>query len=130
MSAPTPLPAVSRPRGTVYDLIADWARRAPRRRLVTWAIGGAADAVGIVVVRPGWWLAATPLLCLASVGAWGLASQRERALDAGAAASGGQRRLLRVARLAAIVLGTAAAVAAFYGVLWLVFGTRWGPSGG
>ena len=93
MSAPTPLPAVSRPRGTVYDLIADWARRAPRRRLVTWAIGGAADALGIAVVRPGWWLAATPFLCLAAVGAWGLAAQRQARLEGGATPARGERRL-------------------------------------
>ncbi|HTT66716.1 MAG TPA: hypothetical protein VMF70_01685 [Gemmatimonadales bacterium] len=130
MSAPSPLPAVSTPRGTVYTLIAAWALRAGRRRLATWAVGGAADAVGILLVRPGWWLAATPFVCLAAVGSWGLASQREQALDGAGRAAPRQRRLLRAARVAAIAVGTAAAVAGFYGALWLVFGTRWGPSGG
>jgi len=35
-----------------------------------------------------------------------------------------------VAKLAALAIGSAAAVAAFYGAMWLVFDTRWGPSGG
>jgi len=129
MTAPSPLPVAHAPNGNVYALIAAWARRAHRRQLATWAVGGALDAAGITAVRPGWWLAAAPFLCLAAIGAWGLVAQEE-ARPEGEAPRPVRRRLLRVARVAAVAVGTAAAVASFYGALFLVFGTRWGPSGG
>lgn len=130
MTTPSLIPVARAPNGNVYALIAAWARRAGRRQLVTWAVGGALDAVGIAAVRPSWWLAAAPFACVAAIGAWGLAAKRE-VLEVAAAAPRARRlRLLRIARVAAVAVGTAAAVAAFYGALWLVFGTRWGPSGG
>ena len=130
MAAPSPLPAAVAPRETAYDLIAAWARHAPRRRLATWAIGGAVDAVALALVVPGLWLLGMPFLSIAAVGVWGLAAQRVMDLDGSPVPSPWRRRALRFARAAAIVVGTAAAAAAFYGVMWLVFGTRWGPSGG
>jgi len=126
-----PIPAVHPSSGTVFDIIAAWARRATRRRLATWAIGGALDAAGIVAVRPGWWLAAAPFACIAAVGVWGLAAREASATVPGAEPPPAwRRRGLTVVRIAAVAVGTAAAVASFYGALWLVFGTRWGPSGG
>jgi len=130
MTAPTPLPAMPAPRETAFDLVAAWALRANQRRLATWAIGGALDAIGIGLVRPGWWLAGLPFVCIASIGGWGLAAQRLRLLDGTEQPASGPHRLLRLAKVAALVLGTAAAVAAAYGALWLVLGTRWGPEGG
>lgn len=129
MTTPRPIPAVHA-MPAVYDLIAAWARRAGRRTLATWAIGGALDAVGIVAVRPSWWLAAAPFACFAAIGAWGLVAQVEVAAAGAVPLSPRRLRWLRLARVAAVVVGTAAAVASFYGVFWLVFGTRWGPSGG
>jgi hypothetical protein len=130
MAAPSPLPAAAAPHETAYDLIAGWARRAPRMRLAIWALGGAVDAVALALVVPGLWLLGTPFLSIAAVGVWGLAAQRLRDLDAAPVPAPWRRRALGMARAAALVVGTAAAVAAFYGLMWLVFGTRWGPSGG
>ena len=130
MTAPSPLPTAAVPRQTAYDLIAGWAQRAPRRQLAVWAIGGAVDAVALAVVVPGLWLLGTPFLAIAAIGAWGLAAQRLRDLDASPSPALRRRRALRIAETAAVVVGTAAAVAAFYGLMWLVFDTRWGPSGG
>jgi len=39
-------------------------------------------------------------------------------------------QLLSAVRTGAVVLGTLLALATFYVVMWMVFGTRWGPSGG
>jgi ABC-type multidrug transport system permease subunit len=130
MAAQSPLSTAAAPRETAFVLIAAWARRAPRKRLAVWAIGGAVDAVAIALVAPGLWLLGTPLLSIAAVGAWGLAAQRLRDLDAAAVATPRARRALTIAGIVAVVVGTAAAAAAFYGMLWMVFGTRWGPSGG
>jgi hypothetical protein len=130
MAAPSPLPAATTPGETAYDLIAGWARRAPRRQLAVWAIGGALDAVALTLVAPGLWLVGTPFLSIAAVGVWGLAAQRLRDLDAALVPAPRRRRALRIAGAAAVVVGTAAGIAAFFGLMWLVFGTRWGPSGG
>lgn len=130
MTAQAPRPAAPAPQETAYDLVAAWALRASRRRLATWTIGGVVDVIGIVLVWPGWWLAAMPFACVASIGAWGLASQRLNLLDGPAQTVHGQRRLLRLAKVSALVLGTAAAVASVFGALWVLFGTRWGPGGG
>ncbi len=130
MVAPSPLPAQTAPHETAYDLIAGWARRAPRKQLAVWAIGGVVDAAALALVVPGLWLLGTPFLAIAAIGVWGLATQRLQALDAAPVPAPRRRRALRIARAVAVLVGTAAAIAAFYGVMWLVFGTRWGPSGG
>jgi len=130
MAAPSPFPSAAAPRQNAYDLIAEWARRAPRRRLAVWAVGGAVDAVALALVAPGLWLLGTPLVAIASVGAWGLTAQALRALEAEARPALWQRRALRAGGALAVAVGTAAAVAAFYGLMWMVFGGRWGPDGG
>jgi hypothetical protein len=130
MAAPSPLSPAAAPRANAYDLIAGWARRAPRKRLAVWAIGGAVDAAAIPLVAPGLWLLGTPFLAIAAVGAWGLAAQRLHELEAQPVASPRRHRALRIAAAVAVAVGTAAGVAAFYGLMWMVFGTRWGPSGG
>ena len=130
MAAPSPLPARAVPHETAYDLIAGWARRAPRKQLAVWAIGGTVDAAALALVVPGLWLLGTPFLAIAAIGAWGLATRRLEALAAGPVPAPGRHRALRIVRAAAVLVGTVAAVAAFYGLMWLVFGTRWGPSGG
>jgi hypothetical protein len=128
MAAPSPFPATTAPRETVYDLVGAWALRATRRRLEVWAIGGAVDAIGIALVLPRLWLVAMPLVSVAAIGVWGLAARP--AADPNAAPSPRRRLALKCARAAALALGTAAAIATVFGVLLMLLGPRWGPSGG
>jgi hypothetical protein len=114
---------------TVYDAVASWAMHASPRRLAAWAFGGVLDAVGIALVLPGWWLLAPPLVSIASIGAWGLAAQRVQVLQA-ANAPRDAVVALKVAKLTAVVVGTVAAIAAFYGAFLMMLDGRWGPSGG
>jgi hypothetical protein len=131
MVAPFGLPAATpAPRETVYDAVAGWARRANRARLAVWTIGGTVNTVGIALVLPGWWPLAAFHTCIASIGAWGLAAQRLRTLDATHAPARFQYRALRAAEIAAVMVGTVAAVVAFYGAFLMLLGRRWGPSGG
>ncbi len=131
MAAPVGLPAAApAPRETVYDLIASWAMRASPRRLAVWAIGGTVNAIGIALVLPGWWLVGALQVCVASIGAWGLASQRARALASAPAPSRLVREALQAARTAAFTVGTLAALILFFGAFFTLLGQRWGPSGG
>ena len=123
-----PPAAAVTPDQTVYDAIARWASHAGRARLAVWAIGGAVEAAAVALVLPRLWLLAPLLLCIASIGAWGLASQR--ALDAARLPARKERLALRAARLAAVAIGTIAAIVAAYGALLLLLGPRWGPDGG
>ncbi len=125
-----PPAAAATPDETVYDAIARWASHAGRARLAVWAVGGAIEAVGVALVLPRLWLLAPLLLCVAAIGAWGLASQRTLTLDAAHLPARRERLALRAARLAAVAIGTAAAIAAAYGALLSLLGPRWGPDGG
>ncbi len=109
---------------TVYAALAQWAMRASHGRLTAWAVGGGVDAVGIALFVPSLWPLALPFGCLASIGAWGLATRRARALEL-AGSRGARWTLLRAARTIAVVTGTLLAVAAFYTALWLVLGPSW-----
>jgi hypothetical protein len=116
-------------RETVYDVVMQWAMDASRLQLAACAVGGTIDAIQIAVIVPSWWLLAMPLLCIASVGAWGLAAQKLRTLDAAHA----PRRLpvgLKAAKAVTVTIGTLAAIIGFYGILLTILGQRWGPSGG
>jgi hypothetical protein len=127
----TPLPGETVPQDeTVYHALARWARHASRSRLTLWAIGGALEAAGVAVVLPRFWLLSPLLLCIAAIGAWGLATQRLLALDAAQLPARLQRPALKAARLAAVTIGTLAAIGAAVGALLLLLGPRWGPSGG
>ncbi len=121
------VPAVPAPtvNETVYTALARWALRASYGRLTAWTVGGAVDAVGIVLVVPSFWPLALPFACLASIGAWGLASRRVRALELAGLGGTARWKLLRAVRPVAVVIGTVAAVAAFYTALWLVLGPSW-----
>jgi hypothetical protein len=131
MSAPSLLPgAASPPSETVYHAVAEWATHAPRGRLTAWAVGGTVDAVGLALFLPGWWPLALLFTCIASVGYWGLAWHRQQVLLAAPAAGRFPRIALQVAMVAAIAVGTIAALAAFYGAFLMLMGTRaGGPDG-
>jgi hypothetical protein len=116
-------------RETVYDVVMQWAMDASRAQLAACAVGGTIDAIQIAVIVPSWWLLAMPLLCIASVGAWGLAAQKLQAPDVAHA----PRRLpvgLKAAKAVTVTIGTLAAIVGFYGILLTILGQRWGPSGG
>jgi hypothetical protein len=115
---------------TVYHAVARWATHTARWRLAVWAIGGVLEAAAIALVLPRFWVLTPLLLCVACIGAWGLATQRVHTLDAAPAPARVQRLALRIARTAALVIGTIAAIATAYGALLLLLGPRWGPSGG
>ncbi len=131
MGTPSGLPTTAPvPRETAFDALVQWAMHASRVRLAAWAIGGTVDAVAIVLVLPSWWLLAMPLLCIASIGAWGLAAQEIRRLDAAQVPAPLRRLGLKVVKTATVTIGTLAAIVGFYGVLLIVLGERWGPEGG
>jgi hypothetical protein len=116
-------------RETVYDVVMHWAMDASRMQLAVCAVGGTIDVIQIAVLVPSWWLLAMPLLCIASIGAWGLAAQKLGALDAAHA----PRRLyvgLKAVKVVTVSIGTVAATVGFYGLLLIILGQRWGPSGG
>jgi len=115
---------------TVYAAVARWAMHTARWRLAIWAFAGVAEAVAIALVLPQFWVLSPLLICTASIGAWGLAARRIQTLDAAQLPARLQRRALEVARTAAVIIGTIAAVATAYGALLLLLGPRWGPSGG
>lgn len=131
MSAPSLLPgAASPPSETVYHAISEWAMRAPRGRLTAWAVGGTVDAVGLALFLPGWWPLALLFVCIASIGFWGLAWHRRQALLAAPSASRFPRLAMQVVMIAAVTVGTAAAITAFYGTFLMLMGTRaGGPDG-
>ena len=115
---------------TVYNAVARWAMHTARWRLAIWAIGGVLEAVAVTLVLPKFWVLSPLLICTAYIGAWGLAARRIQTLDAAQVPARFQRRALEIARIAAVVIGTIAAVATAYGALLLLLGPRWGPSGG
>jgi len=132
MSAPLPVvtASASQPSENVYHALAEWAVRADGRLLAAWAVAGWLDAVGVAVFLPGLWLAAMPLVSISALGVWGLATQRLRAIEAGASPATGRRQALLAVRAAAVTIGTIAAIAAFYAALLLGMGRRWGVPGG
>jgi hypothetical protein len=110
---------------TVYAEVARWAMRASHGRLTAWTVGGGADAIGVALFVPAFWPIALPFGCLASIGAWGLATRRTLALEREGRAGTWRWRAFRAVRAAAVVAGTFLAVATFYVGLWLVLGPSW-----
>jgi len=129
MSTPLPVVSVSPPAENVYRALARWAGRADRRLLASWAVVGWLDAAGLAVLLPRLWLLALPFVCVSALGAWGLATQRLRALEP-AGGSGARKQALLAVRAAAVTIGTVAAIAAFYAAFLLAMGPRaGGPDG-
>jgi hypothetical protein len=126
MSTPSDVHAPAHPDdGTVFQLVADWAMHARRPLLTAVAIVGLVDAAAVVVLLPSLWLLATPLMCLSSIGAWGLASQNLLALDAAPAPPSRRRLVVLAVRTAAATVGMVAAILGLYGILLKLLGGRW-----
>ncbi len=131
LSTPSSVPAAdSHPPENVYHALGEWSRSADGRLLVAWAVVGCLDAAAIAVLLPAWWLAAMPLVSLSSLGVWGLATRRARALAAARPSPRVRLRVLSLIEAASVVIGTLAALMAFYGAFLLGLGRRWGVPGG
>jgi len=115
---------------TVYKAVARWATHTARWRLALWAVGGVIEAAAVPLVLPKFWVLSPLLLCVAAIGAWGLAAQKVQTLDAAQLPAPRQRLALKIARIAAVTIATLTAIATAYGALLMLLGPRWGPSGG
>jgi hypothetical protein len=107
----------------VFALVAQLARRASDGQLVVAAGVGIASAAIIGLLRPSWWLAALPLLCVGSFGIWGIAERTaaERQARLGPAFVG--RGTLAAIRITAAVIGTVAGVLALLAIVARAIGT-------
>lgn len=104
------------------DFLADRARRATDTRLFLDGAGGLLLFGAAVALRPHWWVVLAAVgVCLFAFALWGIADRElaERHAHIARVGSG----LLRAARLAAVIAGTAAALIAIYGGVALTLGT-------
>lgn len=108
-------PAVPLPRKTLSNMMATGAGHADWGRLYWTTVGGTFSALVILVFLPAWWLAATPLVCLSSFAAWGLAAQKTIALDRKRIAAPSLRLSLQLARGVAALTGALSALAGLFG---------------
>lgn len=108
---------------SIFALVAQLARRASDGQLVVAATVGIASAAIIGLVRPGWWFAALPLLCMGAFGIWGIAERTsaERLARVGPAFAG--RRALAVVRISAAIIGTLAGALALLTLVARAIGT-------
>lgn len=120
MHTPIELPAVRLPRKTLGDVMATGVGQAEWGRLYAATVVCTFGALVILLMVPTWWLAATPLVCVASFAGWGLAAQKTIALDRRQLAAPSLRMSLQFARAAASVTGALAALAMVFGVLALL----------
>ncbi len=103
--------------GTV---LAQLARRTPDGRLVLAAAAGVVAAlVAIVLKPPAWFPMLAAGVCLLSFGTWGIT---DRVLHEVPESVSSTQRVLRTARIAAVVLGMCGGVALVLGVLALAMG--------
>lgn len=114
---PTGQPTVPRP--SLLALLSSRARHASDGRLVADVGVGTVLLATILIARPSLWLLAMPAVCLATFGAWGIAD-RELAEHVG---TRGRRAALATIRVAALLLGLAAAVAFGLGTMAALLGT-------
>jgi hypothetical protein len=109
-------PAVRLPRKTLGDVMATGAGQAEWGRLYAATVGCTFGALLILLLAPAWWLAATPLACIASFAGWGLCAQMTMALDRKQVAAPSLRMSLQLARGGASVTGVLSALALVFGV--------------
>ncbi|MGQ0714963.1 MAG: hypothetical protein ACT4PJ_14780 [Gemmatimonadaceae bacterium] len=112
-------PAAPVPRRTLQNIIATGVGQAATRPLVLAAVLGTAGALAIILFLPDHWPLATPLICVACFGSWGLAAKQTQVLDLLHRRAPTLRFWLRLARTSAAAIGLAAAV---IGILELFIG--------
>jgi hypothetical protein len=110
-------------REHVFALVATLARRASDGQLVAAAAVGIAAAAIVGLLRPTLWFVALPLLCLGSVGIWGIAERTtaERLARMGPSFSG--RRALAGVRMTAAVIGALSGTLALLALVAKAIGT-------
>jgi hypothetical protein len=124
MHTPQFNPAVPLPRKTLNDVLATGAGRAESGRLYSAFVCGCLMAFAILFAFPTWWMAATPFICVACFGGWGLAAQRTHALDRAQRSARRVRTALRLVRAVAAATGSLAALAGFFGTIALLMQRR------
>ena len=103
-------PAAPVPRRTLQNIIATGAGQAATRPLILAAVLGTAGALAILLFLPDHWPLATPLICVACFGSWGLAAKQTQVLDLLHRRAPTLRFWLRLARTTAAAIGIAAGV--------------------
>lgn len=117
MSTPVFNPALPLPRKSLRDVMATGAAQAEWGRLYAACVGGTFGALAILLLLPAWWLAATPLICLASFAGWGLAAQKTIELDRRQQRAPSTRAALHFARWLASATGALSALALLFGII-------------
>jgi hypothetical protein len=107
----------------LFALVARLARRASDGQLVVAAAAGVASAAIVGLLLPDWWLLALPLLCVGSVGVWGIAERTSAEREARLGPTYGGRRTLAGVRITAAVIGTLAGALALLALVARAIGT-------
>jgi hypothetical protein len=102
-------PAAPIPRRTLQNIMATGVGQAATRPLALAAVLGTAGALAILLFLPEHWPLVTPLVCVASFGAWGLAAKQTQVLDLLHRRAPALRFWLRIARTTATGIGVASA---------------------
>jgi hypothetical protein len=113
-------PAMPLPRNTLGDVMATGVGRAEWDRLYYATVGGTFGALLVLLLVPTWWLASTPLLCVASFAGWGLAAQKSLQLDRKQVRAPSLRLTLQLVRTFAMGTCALSAVAGLFGTLALL----------
>jgi hypothetical protein len=95
--------------------MATGAGQAEWGRLYAATVSCTVGALVILLLWPAWWLASTPLVCIASFAGWGLAAQKTIELDRRQLAAPKWRAMLQLARAATALIGGLAAFALIFG---------------
>ena len=95
------------PRNTLRLIRATGPGQASPERLRAAAIGGFVAAVALYALLDDWWLAGVPL-ALSAFGCYGISLQATQSLDAAHREAPERRLALRLARVAAVAIGTLA----------------------
>jgi hypothetical protein len=110
-----------RPGASLPELLAARARGASDGRLVLDVAGGLlVGAIALFWRPPAWVLIVSAALCFAAFGAWGIADRELH--DRPEAAVMTSRRLLRVLRAVAVIVGTLATVTLLVAALGVLLG--------
>lgn len=101
---------------TLFELLTALLQRVSDGQLVAACATGLAGVAVILLIRPGWWRLALPLIVLGAFGAWGIA-ERERD------ARGARRVAAALVRGVAILAAGTAAIATVLSVMSVALGT-------